>query len=91
MQGLSPAPPSQSGASPSAAVEKHHAPRHILSVSRSFACTRTLSQNSEGAAYYEHVAPHLRAIEEADDMVQVPGNVRGTTFGSPCRAHLGAR
>ena len=36
------------------------------------------------------MAPHLRAIEEADDIVQVPGNVRGvlrvtvpSTFGRP--------
>jgi esterase/lipase superfamily enzyme/DNA-binding transcriptional LysR family regulator len=52
--------------------------------------TRTLSPTSEGASYYEHVAAHLRAIEEAEDIVQVPGNVRGvlrvtvpTTFGRP--------
>jgi DNA-binding transcriptional LysR family regulator len=49
-----------------------------------------LSPTSEGAAYYEHVAVHLRAIEEAEDIVQAPGNVRGvlrvtvpTTFGRP--------
>jgi DNA-binding transcriptional LysR family regulator len=52
--------------------------------------TRTLSPTSEGAAYYEQVAAHLRAIEEAEDAVQVPGNVHGvlrvtvpTTFGRP--------
>src|ERR1700712_5027585 len=52
--------------------------------------TRTLSPTAEGAAYYERVAPHLRAIEEAEDIVQGPETVRGllrvtvpTTFGRP--------
>jgi DNA-binding transcriptional LysR family regulator len=46
--------------------------------------TRTLSPTSEGAAYYEHVAAHLRAIEEAEDIMQAPGNVRGV-LRSPCQ------
>ena len=52
--------------------------------------TRTLSPTAEGAAYYERVAVHLRAIEEAEDIVQVSGNVRGvlrvtvpSPFGRP--------
>ena len=52
--------------------------------------TRTLSPTAEGAAYYERVAPHLRAIEEAEDIVQIPENVRGllratvpSTLGRP--------
>src|SRR3984893_12654039 len=39
--------------------------------------TRTLTPTAEGAAYYERVAPHLLAIEQAEDIVQVPENVRG--------------
>jgi DNA-binding transcriptional LysR family regulator len=39
--------------------------------------TRTLSLTSEGAAYYERVAPLLRAIEDAEDIVQMAESARG--------------
>jgi DNA-binding transcriptional LysR family regulator len=39
--------------------------------------TRTLSLTSEGAAYYERVAPLLRAIEDAEDVVQMAESARG--------------
>ena len=78
------------GASPSAVSKSVARLEERLGVRLLQRSTRTLSPTSEGAAYYEHVAPHLRAIEEADDIVQVPGNVRGvlrvtvpSTFGRP--------
>jgi len=39
--------------------------------------TRTLSLTSEGTAYYERVAPLLRAIEEAEDVIQVASEAKG--------------
>lgn len=39
--------------------------------------TRTLNLTAEGAAYYERVAPLLRAIEDAEDVVQMAENARG--------------
>lgn len=39
--------------------------------------TRTLSLTAEGQAYYERVAPLLRAIEDAEDVVQVAATARG--------------
>jgi len=39
--------------------------------------TRTLSLTSEGQAYYERVAPLLRAIDDAEDVVQVAATARG--------------
>ncbi|CAN7714042.1 LysR family transcriptional regulator [Bradyrhizobium sp. LjRoot220] len=39
--------------------------------------TRTLSLTTEGAAYYERVAPLLRAIEDAEDVVQMAASARG--------------
>jgi DNA-binding transcriptional LysR family regulator len=39
--------------------------------------TRTLSLTSEGTAYYERVAPLLRAIEEAEDVIQVASTAKG--------------
>ena len=78
------------GASPSAVSKSVARLEQRLGVRLLQRSTRTLSPTSEGAAYYEHVAPHLRAIEEAEDIVQIPGNVRGvlrvsvpTTFGRP--------
>ncbi len=90
MRVLSPAPRGSIGASPSAVSKSVARLEQRLGVRLLQRSTRTLSPTSEGAAYYEHVAPHLRAIEEADDIVQVPGNVRGvlrvtvpSTFGRP--------
>jgi DNA-binding transcriptional LysR family regulator len=78
------------GASPSAVSKSVARLEQRLGVRLLQRSTRTLSPTSEGAAYYEQVAPHLRAIEEADDIVQVPGNVRGvlrvtvpSTFARP--------
>jgi DNA-binding transcriptional LysR family regulator len=78
------------GASPSAVSKSVARLEQRLGVRLLQRSTRTLSPTSEGAAYYEHVAAHLRAIEEAEDIVQAPGNVRGvlrvtvpTTFGRP--------
>ena len=39
--------------------------------------TRTLGLTSEGQAYYERVAPLLRAIEDAEDVVQGAATARG--------------
>ena len=39
--------------------------------------TRTLSLTAEGQAYYERVAPLLRAIEDAEDVVQAAATARG--------------
>ena len=39
--------------------------------------TRTLGLTAEGTAYYERVAPLLRAIEEAEDVVQVASEAKG--------------
>jgi DNA-binding transcriptional LysR family regulator len=39
--------------------------------------TRTLSLTAEGQAYYERVAPLLRAIEDAEDVVQVASEAKG--------------
>ena len=78
------------GASPSAVSKSVARLEQRLGVRLLQRSTRTLSPTSEGAAYYEHVAAHLRAIEEAEDIVQASGNVRGvlrvtvpTTFGRP--------
>jgi DNA-binding transcriptional LysR family regulator len=78
------------GASPSAVSKSVARLEQRLGVRLLQRSTRRLSPTSEGAAYYEHVAAHLRAIEEAEDILQAPGNVRGvlrvtvpTTFGRP--------
>jgi DNA-binding transcriptional LysR family regulator len=39
--------------------------------------TRTLSLTAEGQAYYERVAPLLRSIEEAEDVVQTASEAKG--------------
>src|SRR5277367_5924091 len=76
------------GASPSAVSKSVARLEQRLGVRLLQRSTRTLSPTAEGAAYYERVAPHLRAIEEAEDIVQIPENVRGllratvpSTFG----------
>jgi DNA-binding transcriptional LysR family regulator len=65
------------GASPSAVSKSVARLEQRLGVRLLQRSTRTLSPTGEGAAYYERVAPHLRAIEEAEDILQVPENVRG--------------
>ena len=78
------------GASPSAVSKSVGRLEERLGVRLLQRSTRTLSPTAEGAAYYERVAPHLRAIEEAEDIVQIPENVRGllrasvpSTLGRP--------
>src|ERR1700735_303755 len=78
------------GASPSAVSKSVARLEERLGVRLLQRSTRTLSPTAEGAAYYDRVAPHLRAIEEADDIVQIPRNVRGllrisvvSTLGRP--------
>jgi DNA-binding transcriptional LysR family regulator len=78
------------GASPSAVSKSVSRLEQRLGVRLLQRSTRTLSPTAEGAAYYERVAPHLRAIEEAEDVVQIPENVRGllrvtapSTLGRP--------
>jgi DNA-binding transcriptional LysR family regulator len=66
------------GASPSAVSKSVGRLEERLGVRLLQRSTRTLSPTAEGAAYYERVAPHLRAIEEAEDIVQIPENVRGS-------------
>ncbi len=39
--------------------------------------TRTLNLTAEGQAYYERVAPLLRRIEDAEDVVQVASEAKG--------------
>ena len=75
---------------PFGGIEKRRAPGTTSRRAPSAAVDAYAQPTSEGAAYYEHVAAHLRAIEEAEDIVQAPGNVRGvlrvtvpTTFGRP--------
>src|SRR6202048_4146686 len=65
------------GSSPSAVSKSVARLERRLGVRLLQRSTRTLSLTTEGAAYYERVAPHLRAIEEAEDIVQIPENVRG--------------
>jgi DNA-binding transcriptional LysR family regulator len=65
------------GASPSAVSKSVARLEQRLGVRLLQRSTRTLSPTAEGVAYYDRVAPHLRAIEEADDIVQVPRSVRG--------------
>jgi DNA-binding transcriptional LysR family regulator len=78
------------GATPSAVSKSVARLEHRLGVRLLQRSTRMLSPTAEGAAYYERVAPHLRAIEEAEDIVQAPKTARGllrvtvpTTFGRP--------
>jgi DNA-binding transcriptional LysR family regulator len=66
------------GASPSAVSKSVGRLEERLGVRLLQRSTRTLSPTAEGAAYYERVAPHFRAIEEAEDIVQIPENVRGS-------------
>src|SRR5882724_2869121 len=78
------------GSSPSAVSKSVARLERRLGVRLLQRSTRTLSPTSEGAAYYEQVAAHLRAIEEAEATGQVPGTGRGLprptvpgTFGRP--------
>src|SRR5258707_13027607 len=59
------------GSSQSAVSKSVARLEHRLGVRLIQRSTRTLSLTTEGQAYYERVAPLLRAIEDAEDVVQV--------------------
>jgi DNA-binding transcriptional LysR family regulator len=65
------------GSSPSAVSKSVARLERRLGVRLLQRSTRTLSLTTEGAAYYERVAPLLRAIADAEDVVQVADNARG--------------
>lgn len=78
------------GASPSAVSKSVARLEQRLGVRLLQRSTRTLGPTTEGVAYYDRVALHLRAIEEAADIVQVSEYVHGllrvtvpTMFGRP--------
>src|ERR1700686_4264883 len=65
------------GSSQSAVSKSVARLEHRLGVRLIQRSTRTLSLTTEGQAYYERVAPLLRAIEEAEDVVQVAAEAKG--------------
>src|SRR5260370_31127087 len=65
------------GSSPSAVSKSVARLERRLGVRLLQRSTRTLSLTTEGAAYYERVAPLLRAIADAEDVVQMADNARG--------------
>src|SRR5712672_4361904 len=64
--------PSQSAVSKSVARLEHRLGVRLIQRS-----TRTLNLTAEGQAYYERVAPLLRRIEDAEDVVQVASEAKG--------------
>src|SRR3979490_1161204 len=65
------------GSSPSAVSKSVARLERRLGVRLLQRSTRTLSLTTEGAAYYERVAPLLRAIEDAEDIVQAASEAKG--------------
>src|SRR6267154_4577641 len=65
------------GSSPSAVSKSVARLERRLGVCLIQRSTRTLSLTAEGTAYYERVAPLLRALEEAEDVVQVAAEAKG--------------
>jgi DNA-binding transcriptional LysR family regulator len=65
------------GSSPSAVSKSVARLERRLGVRLLQRSTRTLSLTTEGAAYFERVAPLLRAIEDAEDVVQMAESARG--------------
>ena len=65
------------GASPSAVSKSVARLERRLRVRLIQRSTRTLRLTAEGQAYYERVAPLLRAIEDAEDVVQQAGDAHG--------------
>src|SRR5258708_6338768 len=65
------------GSSQSAVSKSVARLEHRLGVRLIQRSTRTLSLTTEGTAYYERVAPLLRAIEDAEDVVQVAAEAKG--------------
>ena len=65
------------GATPSAVSKSVARLEHRLGVRLIQRSTRTQNLTAEGSAYYERVAPLLRAMEEAEDVVQKAETARG--------------
>jgi DNA-binding transcriptional LysR family regulator len=65
------------GSSQSAVSKSVARLEHRLGVRLIQRSTRTLSLTTEGQAYYERVAPLLRAIEDAEDVVQAASEAKG--------------
>ena len=65
------------GSSPSAVAKSVGRLKRRLGVRLLQRSTRTLALTAEGSAYYERVAPLLRAIEDADTIVQTVDDARG--------------
>ena len=65
------------GSSPSAIAKSVARFERRLGVRLLQRSTRTLGLTAEGSAYYERVAPLLRAIEDADNVVQTVRDARG--------------
>ncbi len=65
------------GATPSAVSKSVARLERRLGVRLIQRSTRTLSPTAEGAAYYERVAPLLRAIDDAEELVQRADTARG--------------
>jgi DNA-binding transcriptional LysR family regulator len=65
------------GSSPSAIAKSVARLERRLGVRLLQRSTRTLGLTAEGSAYYERVAPLLRAIEDADNVVQTVRDARG--------------
>src|ERR1700738_2081458 len=65
------------GSTPSAVSKSVMRLEQRLGVRLLHRSTRTLSLTAEGQAYYERVAPLLRAIDDAEDVVQEAATARG--------------
>lgn len=65
------------GASPSAVSKSVARLEHRLGVRLLRRSTRNLSLTTEGAAYFEQVAPLIAAIDDAEDMLDAKGDARG--------------
>ena len=65
------------GSSPSAIAKSVARLERRLGVRLLQRSTRTLGLTAEGSAYYERIAPLLRAIEDADSVVQTVDDARG--------------
>src|SRR6516164_3413160 len=65
------------GSSPSAIAKSVARLERRLGIRLLQRSTRTLGLTAEGSAYYERVAPLLRAIEDADNVVQTVRDARG--------------
>ena len=71
------------GSSPSAVSKSVARLERRLGVRLIQRSTRTLGLTPEGTAYYERVAPLLRALEDAEDVVQMAKTAKGSTSSHP--------